>query len=820
MKKLEEQHGFDDSFYSQLGEVFQHLDDAGVDLKNEEEFKKTLFDQDSSNSEVDIAVSKISSLALRALEGEDNIDMKSDFLTEMLILLLIKRGCIKKEGKKLFFQYIPKSDVRRMFRIKARQIFDEDHLNQMQVDGVNPEYVIIDLIGDKYDLFNPNGEKINNYHEIFAGGRQPVNIEKVLEKMTLARLRLSYPEQEVTQEEADDLVDEERGILCYFDEQRKVYTRFDSTIAYKVGLRTYNWKAASTFSNSASPLRLSDKGSLHRLPRKLGAKNVTPMFNRTRYYFPTSEFEVDGERIKIDPEKDFVVFSYENTGILIVNSGVYPRYYEFDLTSNPVGQTGFVRAEEVKKSMREFDATNYLLKRSSEDPVAYSRRMKRMNHPEILFDLYRILIDQANVSLQDLDLKSQLLFADYYYGQDENGKNRIVGLLRTFGITFLKAFEVCEAGRVSGDQLIKFVEKNPERAMAVCNHLSTVFHLTSRSEEIGGGLNRMLESVVGKISALMKDLDRLGENSSEEDVEKVLSKYRPETIRVGALFASVSTEKIVRAAAPEKINEKLKDLKIQVMRAGSVLKTDKPRSNSDFVSPEIFGIKDYKKLRQFVEKTYQEIDPGCMHHLLRMMPTDLNNPDYTYILIKDSKGNLIGIIRFKPDERNPGNYYFGNMYVDENFQKGFNMGGYLQGVAESSIPEGATWSGNVSIANTAMERHVEKGNGVARSIEHEKDDAFTSLPMLELMFRGQEYKSKSLSKQDVMSICEGKKKPGKNVAGKVFDTSLGNFDGFVKEAGKYFARGYVITRFFYQEVNHSPNQKKTYVIFEKVPSES
>ncbi|MBD3328427.1 hypothetical protein GF340_03935, partial [Candidatus Peregrinibacteria bacterium] len=200
MQKLEEKPEFDDSFYSQLGEVFQHLDDAGVDRKKKWDLKKILFDRESSNSEVDIAVSKISNLAIRALEGEEKIDMKSDFLTEMLILLLIKRGCIKKVGKKLFFQYVPKDDVRRMFKIKARQMFGEKILNQMQVDGVNPEDGIIDLIGDKYDLFNSKGQKINNYHDIFAGGRQPVNIEKVLEKMTLARLRLSYPEQEVTQE--------------------------------------------------------------------------------------------------------------------------------------------------------------------------------------------------------------------------------------------------------------------------------------------------------------------------------------------------------------------------------------------------------------------------------------------------------------------------------------------------------------------------------------------------------------------------------------------------------------------------------------------
>ena len=308
--------------------------------------------------------------------------------------------------------------------------------------------------------------------------------------------------------------------------------------------------------------------------------------------------------------------------------------------------------------------------------------------------------------------------------------------------------------------------------------------------------------------------------------------YHTDVILYGAQMASIAMTTQNVPLAPEAINNIITNIKVDVVKGGGMIeKMDRSsmKNGENYLYPEEFNEKDYQTVVNNLRTAYQKTDPGWLEYLIDNLARDLNNPKVKFVLLRNRQnGELIGIIKNKPDSEDPGAYYFGTLYVNTEFQKGFGIGEYLQKVAESLIPEEARIVATVSATNPAMERHIDNHDCIGTAIVHEKDSKNSSRELVKLTWRtGQVFVTKNkqyFTREIIKQIAEGKKDIKEVTRGLEIKSSIqihklsstsDNNKKFLEMSNKYFSAGYILTRIFYDRKDGQPDLSNTYAVFEK-----
>lgn len=462
------------------------------------------------------------------------------------------------------------------------------------------------------------------------------------------------------------------------------------------------------------------------------------------------------------------------------------------------------------------------------DPENDSRLLQQLHRPELRERIERDL----GCSIRDISLHSQLQLLRFLVDENRETFNRLRTVLEMHpGIrdAILSAFLVCASNSELGNDIISLAERADSEATfpLIADILGIVDEKYTLMKGRGGeriGKSDKFDSVILKRTiALIKEVCALPEDVEMEHFIDQAKQYQHDTIAWGALFKAVASNDQHGPISPDEMSFLYRDIKVDTVPCGSLvskLDRDKMQSAENYANPKLFGPREYDMIVRNLRKAYRDVDPGWLEVLIDNIPRDLNDPNTTFVLVKNQKtGDLVGVIKFRSDPDNPGAYYLGTMYVDEGFEKGFGVGDYLQQTAASLMEKGAPYSGSVALSNVAMERHINVAGAVGTALVFEEDGQHSSKELLKVSWNtGFELRSKNadqFSEERIKKMAEeGFEEDG--IAARLFNTSIGESALFVKSARKFLDEGYVISRYFYGQKNGKPDLRKTYVVFEKV----
>jgi hypothetical protein len=744
---------------------------------------------------------------------------------------------------------------------------EASNISELVFRSLKSHIKVVDQNGDDfdYDLFVI---KQHQKKPVRLGNRFEESLNEFLKEKKARRLWLKYPGEELGEDEAASRIDDEQGFLCLFDEERKIYRKISTKILGENSLQVFNAKGnakeggrhTELFDNPEVDLRRSDLERLNFLPRLLGPKNATPLINNIRYNFPMSEFTLPatGEKIKIDPARDTFLKLSDDYAALIINRGSVTTPYLLTLaTKQQLEQEMLHRerlqkmhmtwlsAEETREKLSEWDITQFMPPRSNESPQQYAKRVGQCDDINKIIGSYRVLIDEADFDLQKYDLKKQLLFAAYHASARPGQKKNLYQLLRSYGGDFFNAFEACEFGLGMGDTIVKIAETHREKAIPIFKQFSDIMKIFEQKEDIlkqlkknSAGLGQKFDETRFYTAIVQRGTDLLNAIASKKAGEDLgafveeARQYHTDVILYGAQMASIAMTTRQVPLAPEAINNILSNVKIEVVEGGGLVGNigrENMKDPGNYKDPKKFSKKDYETVAANLKIAYQKIDPGWLEYLTDNIPKDLNNPKVKFVFLRNREtGALVGLIKNKPDPEEPGAYYFGTLYVNSEFQKGFGIGEYLQKVAESIIPENAKIVATVAAANPAMERHIDNYDGIGTAIVKEGDDKHSSRELVKLAWRSSQIfitKNKQyFTREIIKSVAEGKKKLGEVMEGlsdpgririHKLNTASENNREFLAMSRKYFSEGYTLTRVFYEKKDGKPDLGRTYLVFEK-----
>lgn len=661
-----------------------------------------------------------------------------------------------------------------------------------------------------------------------------------LKKHKAVRLRLESPEEKISDEQMKNRRDDEYGFLCVYDEKQQCYRKISTDFIRHNFAQFQTNLYQQLYDNPEVDLRPSDLGVPDFVPRRLNGKGRTPTINSVGYTFPTTEFQVGatGERIKINPETDRFLKLSDEYAALIVNRPNGTRAYQLKLGSkkemeqDPVHQARFkqyklsiLSAGATIERLTEWDITPFIPPRSNESPQEYARRIARCGDINRFLGIYRELIDGAQFNLQNYDLKKQLLFANYYANLKPDLKQELQELLREHGESFFNAFQACEFGLGMGDTVVKIAKTHGEAAMPIFSQFEELMSILGKKEELqkraGASPGSFDETkyytvVVKRGADLLKAVagKKAGEDLSQ--FVKEAGQYRADVVAFGAQLAAVATTTKTVPTSPEVINEALSDVRVDELKAGDIVKKGSRlamQSSKNYLHPERFNEKDYKMIVENLEQAYGDIDPGWLQHLIDNIPNDLNNPKVTFLLVKNKEGDLVGVIKRKKEADDK--YYFGTMYVEPEYQKGFGIGQYLDSYMKQGLPENAVMEGTVAAANTAAARHIDAVGYVGNRITTEGEGKKKSQPLINLDLNPRypfETKNRKAFSEEKIKEYHAQNKALNGVRILLKDTSDKNVEAYTKELDEFFSQGYCLTRFFYAD---GRSQEQTYLVLEK-----
>ena len=466
------------------------------------------------------------------------------------------------------------------------------------------------------------------------------------------------------------------------------------------------------------------------------------------------------------------------------------------------------------------------------------------------FDWKKHLIEIPNIDTElgidknEVSALSRLQLIKYI-DSDKQKLNRLKKALQNPYVKEAKnavvnAFIVCSYDTNMADIILDLVESHPTISPRVFKQFNEMLEIFKEQENLmrdqisqsenSTGLkvdkNKLLKITQKYGIRLIKQFAELAKKGDFDSIYKLVDddtqKYREEILETAGIFSAIAKSGI----PPEEMNKISQNISVDVIQAGGLVKSKERKdilNAENYSNPEIFNEKDYKMLVSNLQKTYQKIDPGWLEYLIDNIPKDLNNSEVKFVLLRNKKTNkLIGVCKIKEDHDEPGAYYFGTHYVEGGYQKDFNVGRYLQKIAESQIPEGAKIVATVSVANPAMERHIEVHNGVGTDIVFEKDNKHSSRELIQFAWNYDvEVETKNTEKypkDKIISIAENRESAilPDNIDILKADTSIENNAQFLKITKNHFNKGYVLTRVIYErDSKGNVDLTKTYLVFEK-----
>ncbi len=483
-----------DSSLEAHGESFE-----GQDLTvATEEYKKRAMDLlgvestvvDASLRAFNVDIGKL--IKEKAANDEIDEEQMEQLAFEQLMMNFLSMGLAYRNKNNLVFNgdWFEKAENREWFGKKLKQQNYLDHL--MEEAGQTHTELVWNFFLKKCDEVNirpldrDNGDfDLTKYYQLglVAEAKSADEIKEdlkvFLKENKAMRLRLDSNRQKISAQKAEALRDDKNGYLCVFDKKRGKYRKISHDDVEqifgsdRIVKRHRDELEDSVFDDPDFALRRSDLSNLDYVPKSLKSvrKNtmVTPMMGGVKYHLPVRfqpeneefvfkpevELTSDDQAMRLSDEYEVLIYG-EGKNVLLINSlsDEEKRKRREGKSYNGI----FLKSSESLELMEPWLPEKFLPRLKKENDLQYSQRVAPCRNIQILIDVYRDLVDKANLDLHQFDLKQQLLFATYYYHLGEGEKKKIHRLIRKHGSNFVGAFESCEFDWQMGEVLMNLAE--------------------------------------------------------------------------------------------------------------------------------------------------------------------------------------------------------------------------------------------------------------------------------------------------------------------------------------------------------------------------
>lgn len=325
----------------------------------------------------------------------------------------------------------------------------------------------------------------------------------------------------------------------------------------------------------------------------------------------------------------------------------------------------------------------------------------------------------------------------------------------------------------------------------------------------------------------------------DEDVGSFLNKgkFLTDNIFLGAMMNQLLERAIDEDLSPQEINlmDSCRLFSVTDMTGGEKVASSQSRDmmDDDNYLTDTFGKDDYLMLCGNIPDSYSRTDPEWCESLIDKISSDLQNPNVHFILIKVcdpvqyNDYRMAACMKVKHMQGGQPIFYVGSLYVVPEFQQ-YHIADFLQFQVEKVIER--NWAvgsdylycGAVSIFNPAMERHIEKTDGIVTSVIREKNDQRISRELFQVEFNHKvDFKTKKLGQEDIVKMAtfqdnaNDKLDVDCQMKIRVLDTSEDENTAYLQLLKADFEEGYVVTRFFYSRVNGKHDLRRTFIVLEK-----
>lgn len=371
-------------------------------------------------------------------------------------------------------------------------------------------------------------------------------IENFLLENEAKRLSLHTPKEKVPVDEIWSR-EEERGFLCIkrWEYYSKItYGDLDELFWYGVD------KKVITGSNQ---LKYSDMSHMDFIPRKISKKRATPMYGNMRFTLPAKvDFEWEEYRVNPDTTKSLKV-----SDSLVM---IYDDNFSFLLDISSDWEQQFLKAEETRLRLENFDVSNYIPVKKGESHQKYAKRIAKFYDINYLSTTYKELIDESDFFLQGYNIEDQLSFAVYYQSLGQDDKKHLQKMLKEIWKEVFSAFKICEFSQQKWNLILE-IYKNLflDNTCRVLKKLSEVVSLLDETKSLvseEGDESGFYSSVMWKVIYFMeKFVDTWNEN-----VQELMDNIDLATIESWLLFKNLKERGVQELNDLDKIGIDMKNV--------------------------------------------------------------------------------------------------------------------------------------------------------------------------------------------------------------------------------------------------------------------
>lgn len=701
-----------------------------------------------------------------------------------------------------------------------------------------------------YDIRDENGKKLQLTETLGLQFRTEKNaqekfdaLKQQLNNLRARRLSLKYPREIVPERDLENRTDEENGYLCVHDQFKGGWRKvtFEEITGW-LGLGQVSSRLQELIDHPANTLlRRSDVTHMHYDKRPLGQNNNSPLIDKIRYRFPpTINLDEDTTLPVNETSTHFVNLSPDYAAIEVrhgphtsiqllekLKPSALTDQQRQAITRYNLAEAG---QEQTRNLLTDYDVTMFLPPHAKETPEQYARRVMRTASLNDLINLYKSIYDRSGFELQSQPLKQQLLFASFYFSRSRSEQQTINQVLKQSGELFFKTFVACERDLEAGNDIMEIAGRFGDRAKEVFLRFEELLRLQpTDAAPVTAEETEYYTVILRRAAAFIQAVARLPKGSKIEEFLEKEDRFRPETVRAGASFAAKTQYTKEEVRPIEEINSLLSDMHIDIIEAGpqKLIKDPSPeamQNPNNYLQPEMFGPADFQFLCREFHNTYSRIAPDAIKFLINHVGEDLLDPTVKFITIRDRQKNLRAIIKYKPDRQKKKEYYFGTMMIDQGYQRDFRLGDTIQKLAESKLPEGYTWWGEVLSRNPALERHIETGGAVADWLTPlEIETGVSTGALLNIHFMQRERfttkNPRKFSRSEVKRLCAANEANLRKLAGltanfyRIPALPAGE-EEMLRICQNNFQQGMFLTRFF-QDKKRKDSTGWLYLVFER-----
>ncbi len=492
------------------------------------------------------------------------------------------------------------------------------------------------------------------------------------------------------------------------------------------------------------------------------------------------------------------------------------------------------------------------------DPLALKRA--------ILADLPRQIRDTLYFS-PDFNLKALFWFVSYYHHLggdqrevlDENyhlARSHFSSLIKGFmpgqsmrddhlgGATFIQAFQASDQDSTLPAKVNEMISADPVYGARVLQHY---YQLNALEKTFEDGHSRRILELFGLRNDYMRhdyflrafqrkvDLKIFKQGlekrttlflklaaQKEINLQELIKQFEVDQELWGCLLQAIGFKLDLTNLAEdaEELSLLLEGTKVNVFKGGpTMIKNKEEMTNSDnYLNENIFSLKDYHQLVQYIRETYKDHAPTYGEFLIRGIGRDMSDPETTFYTLKNGN-TLVGTIKVKPYMKNgklvPNTYYIGTLYVAPEYRQKFDIGSMLDRFAKANLPPGSRTVAHVSLGNMTSERHFNQEICVGIEVEEEEDleGKTGDLILMASDGRGQ-YTSKDLPKLELKRMASGEMSLPKDIYVFKTDSSAENQGEYSLLLRQNFEQGRDLTGVFYGMNEGKRHRQETYVVFE------